>query len=224
MCNTADACGEGCQPCGDGTPHCGPGGQQCVQCLDSGDCPAGQICTANACVPDCQVPGCQTDLGPKGKKCKEAYVVGRLDAAQTAHFEGDTDGDGDDDDLNYAFGKSECWDASYDNFYRIYLRAGETLAVVLEPKETEFDAMLKLYTGTECDDDDSGIFQKNDKYLIECWNDGSDEEPESFAYVAGEEGWYTVVVDGRQSGEDSDWGDYALDVTLTCAQANCCCP
>jgi len=127
--------------------------------------------------------------------------------------------------LNYFFEKSECWDASYDNFYRIFLMPGEKLSVTATPDDLYFDLMLKIYTGTECDDDKAGWFDKNDKYLLGCYNSGWDDEPESFQYSAAAQGWYTVVVDGRQVGpEEEDWGAYEIQITLTCTQSNCCCP
>jgi len=204
-------------------PLCRPDGAGCVECLADVDCQAGFVCTANACIPDCQASGCESDLNDGGKKCSEAFVIGRTDAANTFHHSGDTYGDSNDDDLNYFLEHPECWDASYDHFFRLYLMPGDTLSVALTPKDNDFDAMLKLYTGTMCDDDDAGLFQSNATYIIQCWNDESNGDPESFSYAVNEEGWYTVVVDGRQSGEDEDWGDYDLDITLTCSQENCCC-
>jgi len=224
FCNTPQECGPACQQCGGETPLCKTDGTDCAQCLGSEDCAQGFVCQQNACVPDCQAEGCQSDLNDSGEKCSEAFVVGRLDAQNGMHFDGDTYKDGNEDDLNYVFEHPECWDASYDNFYRLFLRDGESLNVVLEPNDDEFDAMLKIYTGTKCDDDDAGLFQKNDKYLIKCYNDASDGDAESFDYVATSEGWYTVVVDGRQTGDEDDFGEYSVDIKLTCTQANCCCP
>lgn len=223
LCNTNEQCGPSCQPCNG--KLCAPGAAGCVECLVDGDCAAGFVCDdAWHCIPDCVAPGgCANDLSPSGKKCSEAKVVGRPQAASTAHFTGDTYSQGNDDDLNYFLEHSECWDASYDHFYRMYLFPQETLTVSLVPKEAQFDAMLKLYTGTECDDDSAGIFSANDKYLIQCWNDDGDGDPEGFAYTVTAEGWHTIVVDGRQSGEE-DWGEYELDVTLSCSTDNCCCP
>lgn len=224
FCDTDEQCGPACQSCGE--TQCAPDASGCVECLEDGHCADLFICDESFhCVPDCIAPtGCASDLSPSRKKCSEAWVIGRVDAKDGAHLVGDTYQESNDDDLNYFLEHSECWDASYDHFYRIYLLPGETISVLLVPKEQWFDAMLKLYTGTECDENDAGIFSSNDKYLIQCWNDDGDGDPENFSYQVAEEGWYTIVVDGRQSGEDEDWGMYELDITLTCTQDNCCCP
>ncbi len=183
-------------------------------------------CKSFKCIADCKAQGCQTSLSPSGKKCSEAWVVGRVEAAGTFTKSGDTWNQSNDDDLNYFMEHSECWDASYDHFFRIYLMPGEKLAVTATPAsgETDFDIMLKLYTGTECDDDSAGIFSANDKYLVQCWNDQSDGKGESFSYTVGSEGWYTVVVDGRLSGTDEgDYGAYTATLKLTCVEETCCC-
>jgi hypothetical protein len=225
LCNQDASCGQACQPCPALTPKCKPDGSGCVGCLGDGDCQAGWLCNANACIPPCKAQGCAADLSAGGQSCKKAFVVGRLEASKTVKFAHDTSDSGDDDDLNYFFGKTECWDASYDLFYRIYLMPGETLSAVVTPKYEYFDVMLKLYTGTECDLDSAGIFEANDKYLIGCYNSGYDEKPESFSYNASAEGWFTIVVDGRQVGSEyEDWGPFELSVTLKCSEANCCCP
>ena len=224
FCNADAQCGPACEACGGETPLCRPDGVGCVACLADADCQNGDLCTDYSCIPDCQASGCQTDLNDGGKKCSEAFVIGRPEASGIFHHEGDTYGDNNDDDLNYVFEHPECWDASYDHFFRIYLMPGDTIAVNLIPKDNFFDAMLKLYTGTMCDDDDAGLFQSNATYIIQCWNDESDGDPEFFTHAVSEEGWYTIVVDGRQSGDEEDWGEYGIDITLTCSQENCCCP
>lgn len=225
FCNQQSACGPACLSCGGEAPWCHPDGIGCVACTEDGHCVAGFHCQAFACIEDCQAQGCATALGAGGKKCSEAFVVGRVEASVGAEFSGNTDGDKDDDNLNYFLGHNECWDASYDHFYRIFLRAGESIQVNLVPDASDFDAMLKLYDGTECDDDGAGIFDDNDKYLIQCWNGDGDGDPESFSHTVDKEGWYTIVVDGRLSGDDdADYGDYDLTVELSCTEGNCCCP
>ena len=223
LCSDNASCGPSCNPCSGATPHCLPSGESCVQCLDSSNCQPGFLCMDHQCIPDCQAPACTTNLSASGKKCAEAYIVGRLEAADSTTFSGDTYGDNNDDDLNYLFGSAECWDASYDHFYRFYLMAGETLTAALTPLESEFDAMLKIYTGTECDKDSAGIFSSNDDYLIECYNSQNDGKPESFSHTFSQEGWYTIVVDGRQTGDEADYGEYTVEFALTCTQDNCCC-
>lgn len=225
LCAADDSCADSCAPCQAPTPHCLPSGAACVACLDTSQCPPDHTCEENGCKPNCAAQGCATDLSEGGKKCKDPFIVGRLDAAVGKSFAGDTENASDDDDLNYFMEHLECWDASSDNFYRIYLMPGDALSVTLKPQVDAWNAMLKIYNGTECDDDDAGIFSKNDKYLIKCFDSKDSGVPVSFNHVAATEGWYTVVVDGKLSGfEEEDYGPYTLDIKLTCADAGCCCP
>lgn len=232
LCNTPAACGPSCQPCGGALAYCPPDGAGCVECFEDAHCPAGEHCgAAQTCVPDCSAEGCNTDSGPSADKCSQAVVVGRLDAADGgAAFSGDTEDDSNDDDLSQGlFPPSKCNDDGEDHFYRIWLRPGETIAVQLDVQDNYFDAMLKLYEGTECDEDDTGIFDDNDAYLVDCWNGDGEGDGESFVWVATGEGWYTVVVDGRDAydydewPDDGDYGEYAITIILTCTEENCCC-
>ena len=223
FCNVAKSCGPNCESCGEATPFCRPDGASCAECLADGDCGSGFKCVDYTCQENCKAAGCNNDLSASGEKCSQAFIVGRTEALATFAAAGDTYQDGNDDDLNYFLDHSECWDASYDHFYRIYLMVGDVIAATVVPNATEFDVMLKLYDGTECDDDSAGIFSANDKYLVKCWNDASDNKPESFTWTADKQGWFTVVVDGRQSGEDADWGDYNFTLKLSCVEENCCC-
>lgn len=223
FCSTDEQCGPDCGACAEPTPYCRPDGSGCAGCLVDGDCEQGFKCKNFTCVENCKAMGCASDLGPTGKKCSTAYVVGRNEAMNTFQHSGDTYQDSNDDDLNYVFDFPECWDASYDNFFRIYLMPGDTITATVVPDDPLFNVMLKLYDGTECDDDNAGIFSANDKYKILCVNNGADNDPESFTWTADKTGWFTVVVDGRQSGEDEDWGLYDFSLKLTCAEANCCC-
>jgi hypothetical protein len=232
LCDTAAACGPSCQPCAGPAGVCAPGGAGCVECLVDGDCPPGAHCgDAQACVPNCAAQGCATDGAPDADKCSQARIAGRLDAANGgATFTGDTEGESNDDDLAQGwFPPSKCNDDGEDHFYRIWLRPGEILAVQLDVQDNDFDAMLKLYEGTECDENDAGIFDDNDAYLVDCWNGDGEGDDESFVWTADAEGWYTVVVDGRVEYNDDDWppdgdyGPYAITLILTCTDANCCC-
>lgn len=221
LCNDDKRCGANCEPCGGALPRCPADGAACVQCLSDADCVAADHCAAQVCAPDCTASGCVTDQGPGGKKCSQAVVVGRKDAAVGAWFSADTSDLGANDntyDGFLEFGPDECWDAAEDSAYRIYMLAGEGLHVTLYPLALQFDAMLKLYTGTACaanDEDD----------LIDCFNDDDDGGNEVATYTATSDGWISIVVDGRRAfDEDADWGPYNITVTLSCAQANCCCP
>jgi hypothetical protein len=154
-------------------------------------------------------------MSPNAKKCGTAIVVGRSQAKPGAYYSGDTTGDGDNDDLGT--NQTKCWDAKYDNFYRIWVLQGETLKADLSPLEYDFDAMLKLYEGTTCAGD--GVDD-----LISCYHAGGDGVKESFTYTATKSGWYTIVVDGRSAFSDEyDWGKYNLVVTLTCNTPDCAC-
>ena len=232
FCNTAASCGPACQACGGALAWCPPDGAGCVECFEDGHCPAGEHCGgAQTCVPDCVAQGCASLTGPGGDKCGQAIVVGRLDAADGgATFLGDTEDGSNDDDLEQGWlPPAKCYDDGEDHFYRIWLRPGETLAVQLDVQDNYFDAMLKLFEGTECDDDDAGFFENNDADLVDCWNGDGEGDDESFAWTSTGEGWYTVVVDGRDEyvydawPDDGDYGAYAITLTLTCTEQNCCC-
>ena len=185
-----------------------------MACLDDGACPADQHCAAGACVPDCQVQGCASDLAPNGKKCSTAWVIGRKAALAGFSHSSDTTDMGNDDDLDT--NKTACWDARDDVFYRVWMQAGESLTVAVTPTDWSFDVMLKLYVGTACDGDPAT--------LIGCTNDGWDDEKEQTTYTATADGWITVVVDGRMAFyDDYDFGKYTLAATLSCQAAGCCC-
>lgn len=216
-CNTAAHCGSDCLPCDATVPVCNGDTLQCVMCVVDGDCPgATDICEGEVCVTTCLADGCTTDTAPSGETCPAAKLVGRPDALAGAFYSGDTTGDGDDDNLST--NDSDCWDAKYDNFYRVYLMVGDQLAVTLTPTDSEFDAMMKLYSGIDCEANGDGD-------LIDCYDSSYDGGAESLSYTATADGWYTVVVDGRMAfTEDHDWGTYNLTLNLTCATAGCCCP
>jgi hypothetical protein len=221
LCNDDKRCGVDCEPCGAALPRCTPDGASCVACLEDADCPAEEHCAAQACVPDCSASGCLTDPSPSGNKCSQAIIVGRTDAAAEAWFSGDTSNAGTNDntyDNFLQFGPDECWDAAEDRFYRLYMLAGESVTVTLSPLVSEFDAMLKFFKGTACaanDEDD----------LLSCVNNDGDGDKEIGAHTATQDGWITIVVDGRRAfDEDADWGPYNIAIQLSCGQENCCCP
>jgi hypothetical protein len=188
-----------------------------VDCLSDADCPALEHCAGNACVPDCTAQGCATDTGPDGLKCGTAKVIGRLAAAAGYQTTGDTTGDGNDDDLP-SFGGPDCWDAQVDDFFRIWLNAGDQITVVGDPIPADYELSLKLYKGTSC----KSAWQTD---LIACeWNNG-DGKPETIVHAAVQAGWFTIVVDGASAFSDQyDWGPYSLAVSLSCVDAGCCCP
>ncbi len=219
----------GCQAaiCGNGNIETGEecdggnlGGQDCTDFGFAGGTLGCSGCSfdTSACV-NCLPQGCTTDNTPHGEECPSAKIIGRTEALTGYHHDGDTTGDGNDDDLPSGEG-AVCYDAKYDNFFRIYLLANERLDVELDPIDWDFDAMLKLYTGTDCEGGSNGYAD-----LVSCYNAASDGGVEDFTYFASADGWVTIVVDGRYAfSSDYDYGDYDLDVTLTCNHANCCCP
>jgi hypothetical protein len=217
-CNSAERCGPSCVVCGAGAPFCAPDASRCVECRGDGDCLAPEVCGASrACIPPCSAEGCASDLARDARTCGAAITVGRLDATRTAFLSGDTTGDGDNDNLST--NRTACWDAKYDNFYRIWLVSGDRIDVVLDPQSASFNSMLKLYRGIDCEGGANG-----DSDLVDCYNPGSDGADDLFSYTAPADGWVTIVVDGRSAFDDErDYGPYVLRVTLTCANEGCCC-
>lgn len=239
-CNTGDHCGPDCLPCDaatpvcksdtlecvgceddgdcvDPTPACRPDILECVECVEATHCPlATDLCESYECVSTCQAEGCTTDNGPDGETCGAAKIVGRIDAISGAFYTGDTTGDGDDDNLST--NDSDCWDAKYDNFYRMYLMVGDQLQVTLDPQESDFDAMMKLYAGIDCADN-------GEDDLIDCYDQAYDGGTETLSHTATADGWYTVVVDGRMAfSDDYDYGAYQVTFTLTYGPSGSCCP
>lgn len=217
VCNTDASCGPTCQACGSTTPYCRPDGQGCVACLTDTHCGANFHCDGGACIPNCAAQGC-VGQSTDAKKCSSATIVGRFEAKQGAMYVADTYNDGNDDDQDSPlFGSSLCWDAQADNFYRIYLIAGDILVVNLTTSKATFDSMLKLYRGTSCDGN-------GDADLVSCYNAKGDGGAEAINYTATQDGWFTVVVDGRMAGtDDQDFGPYSVSFSLSCSQVNCCC-
>jgi hypothetical protein len=163
---------------------------------------------------DCSTPmGCTSDTAPDGESCGAAKIVGRIDAIAGVNYNGDTTGDGNDDDLGT--NDSACWDAKYDNFYRLYLYDGDSLTVNLDVQDNDFNGMMKLYEGVVCENG-------GDSYT--CYNDNGDGGDESLAYVAVGDGWRTVVVDGRMAfNDDYDWGPYNIAFSLVEGAGACSC-
>jgi len=219
LCNADQRCGSDCTPCGAPTPYCTADGKGCVACLDDSHCAAADHCANGACVPDCVAQGCESNDAPDAKKCSTAKIVGREQASIWRVYTGDTTSMGSDDDLPTTLfdpGPDDCWDANNDAMYRIYLVAGDTLTAKLQQGGSDYDLMLKLYTGTACDDNKWAD-------LIDCWDDNAGSYKEQLDHTATADGWYTIVVDGR-SGPSDDYGPYTLTVSLACKFSNCCCP
>ncbi len=195
------------------------GGQDCT----SFGFATGSLSCTGACTIDtsgcatCAASGCSTDNSPNARTCSNAKIVGRVDAAGTASYLGDTDSSSNSDNDNLSaqdYNGVNCWDARKDDFYRIYLMVGDHLNAVLDP-ESGFDPMMKLYRGTTCDNNGTGD-------LVMCVQDGYNGANEVMDHTAIWEGWYSIVVDGRHS-SDPD-GSYSLDITLTYGSSGSCCP
>jgi len=215
-CDTDDACGLSCIPCPVATPFCRSGA--CRQCRGDSDCPAYWRCNAEGtCFDPCAgTQGCASDLAPAGKTCATPKVVGRTAAAAGFTTSGDTTNQGNNDDLP-SIGGPDCWDARYDLFYRVWLRAGDDLTLTATPKTSTFQVSLKLYRGTSC-----AASWKTD--LLSCRYDAGDGKPETITWRADQAGWYTVVVDGASAFDDQqDWGPFTLKVGLGCVDSDCCC-
>ena len=147
-------------------------------------------------------------------KCSNAKVIGRTVARDSLGVDGDTTGDGNDDDLPTL---EDCWDANADDMFKVYLRKGDTLAVTATPLVSDYDLSLKIYRGTACDD--NGMTD-----VVKCWHSAGNGKAESGQYTAAADGWATIVVDGESAfSEELDWGTYRLVATLTCVDAGCCC-
>ncbi len=68
-----NTCVLGTVPCADPTPVCDEDNEQCVECLISADCPAGEVCEANSCV----ILGCQNnaDCSDLADECNMGVCV-----------------------------------------------------------------------------------------------------------------------------------------------------
>ena len=218
VCKTASACGATCSACGGATPHCLDQGatSKCVQCLGNADCGSGQICTNNSCGPaGCPPPLEACTNGSQNRdKCSGARVISRVDA-------GDSGGFTINDDTCYAYNRLDdsgsCYDAGADHTYRIYLRAGESMAVTLTDSwscptysSSYWNATLKIFSNAGCTD-----LLCTNKDVCDDYFSGTKN------YVAAKDGWYIIVVDGSTAFDDE--GDYTLKVKLTCGAQGCGC-
>ena len=223
-CTTAIACGSSCGACNAPTPYCHADGHcaQCQAATVATDCPAGWQCTAagNCLDPCAGTQGCATDTkSTNGTKCSTAWTLGRSALAKGLNINGDTTDRGDDDDLPSSLFNAppDCWDANWDEAYKVYLFAGDVLKVNGIPLSSTYTLSLKLYRGTSCASN-----WKAD--LIACKWKAGDGGTESYAYTATQDGWVSIVVDGASAFDtEEDWGPYTLNATLTCSGNKCCC-
>ena len=124
-------------------------------------------------------------------------------------------------DTCYAYNRLDdsgsCYDAGADHTYRIYLRAGESMAVTLTDSwacptynSSFWDATLKIFSNSGCND-----LLCTSKDVCDDYFSGTKN------YVAAKDGWYIIVVDGSTAFDDE--GDYTLKVKLTCGAQGCAC-
>lgn len=225
-CTTPAACGPSCVPCSPPTPYCFMG-DHCVECQPetaSTDCPPNWWCDANGiCTDPCAgTSGCITDtISSNGTKCATAWVLGRKDLAKGLTISGNTSGRKNDDDLPsktiFTPNNPDCWDANEDDAYKVWMFAQDVLSVTAKPLSPTFDLSLKLYKGTSC----APTWQTD---LITCQWHADDGQSESYTYVASNDGWVSIVVDGASAFTDEgDFGPYSLTAKLVCSGLKCCC-
>lgn len=162
----------------------------------------------------CDVVGC-LDGSESGAGCLGARVVGRKTASQAGGFQvsGSTCGAG--NDLS-GYDAQSCKDDGKDRAYRLYLKKFEKLDVLLTQgakcaASSSWDRVFKIHSGTSCTD--KGCGKK-----LQCSNTGAGTW--STTFVAPDDGWYVVVVDGKTG---SDGGDYTLTLSLLCIFGGCEC-
>ena len=217
-------CGDACVECSQGKPYCVMG--TCVECIHDNECGTALVCIDNQCVlkPCSGSEGCfGPNNSPPGAVCNTAKVIGRLDAMEQFTYSGNTEGTGDND----AVGDNPLWgacpDAGTDQFYKIYLKAGDELTVSADPSDSgvliKYNLVLKLYKGDAC-------YSTDASEPILCKNDSpGGGQPEAFGYPANEDGWVTIVVDGTSViANSAASGEYTITVNLACSDDNCCCP
>lgn len=215
-CQSDTRCGAACTDCSEAGAHCSSDFTECVACRTSADCGSVErVCNeANECEErTCALPAeaCSTGGGGNKRDCARAEVIGRDEAAA---------GYSERDDLWFStIGDNQCSSAwGEDDFYRIFMFAGESIDVVLENDAWDnVDMILAIFasgtycTGTTCDT------------MPVCEDDRGWSGDESVAnFVASQDGWYTIKVDADDWIDDD--GSYELKVTLRCNGADCGCP
>ncbi|MFH0900162.1 MAG: trypsin-like serine protease [Pseudomonadota bacterium] len=227
LCDTWASCGASCVQCPGNTDSCLNGVCVCSNpagcpCTSNADCLADEICwtAAGECVKTCANPYeyCVDGLQSK-TTCANAQVVDRAAAGVVggAVRSGDVA-------TGLDSGSLACQDlvgAGLENYYRIYLFAGETLNLRASFTTTLscWDILLALYSA------DPAVNCKGCSSVLGCadlyvtaYGDGCDEK---FTYTAPADGWYTIRV------ENDGWTvgakPYDLYISLTCNQAGCGC-
>ncbi|HPS31436.1 MAG TPA: EGF domain-containing protein [bacterium] len=223
FCNTDGQCGAACTSCGGGTPKCKTTGATtaCVECIDDSNCAGGNVCnlSTNVCVAPIPAESCAN--GSQNRRgCGNARIIGRSIAKTSSGFaiSADTCSASNDHDLPSS---DECWDANSDHSYRIYIRAGESVAIQLTTGDpcsysvSDWDATLKLYTNiTVCNNENKNEYDYCKIYITSTHNK---------TFTATVDTWLYIIVDGSSAFDDE--GDYSLNVKLqNCTTAGCNCP
>lgn len=178
----------GCPTC---TPDCA--GRQCGDdgCGGTcGSCTAPAICDASGrCVgPICPVQGCTTGTHSRDR-CANARVIGRATAAASSGYTIR-------DDTCHASHRDDtsCWDAGADQFYRIFLRAGERIDVHIDIgwacpacSSSWWYSTFQIYGSADSTDTTCATRLVCEESIDDSFND---------AFTATEDRWYMLVVDG----------------------------
>jgi hypothetical protein len=144
--------------------------------------------------------------------CKNAKVIGRTKAAS-----GYTDSTDNCSRTSSSNNTSGCDDDGGENYYRIYLSAGDVIKVSLTTSWTcdfstsGWTAALEIYSNSGCGDTTCAM-------SAVCKDDNYDQ---SDTFTAPQDGWFIIIVDSYDV--DVDEGEYDLSVKLTCKTAGCGC-
>ncbi|MBK9000636.1 MAG: hypothetical protein IPM35_33355 [Myxococcales bacterium] len=166
----------------------------------------------------CAVVGC-ADGSESGAGCSAARVVGRPSAAKLGGFQVTANTCSAANDVS-GYDATSCKDQGRDRSWRLYLKKFEKLDVLLTQgakcsSATSWERVFKIYSGTSCTDQTCGK-----KHL--CANTGAGTWGTSF--VAPEDGWYVIVVDGKNGpGAGDDSGEFTLTLSLLCVFGGCEC-
>jgi hypothetical protein len=144
---------------------------------------------------------CADDRTGDRATCATAWIVGR--AGAIADIAGETYGAGDDGACGSGEGEG------LDQFYRIYLLAGETLDATMTDPDWKIDPVLALYapaaagTAASCE------------AVLEC-ADAVVYGSESFSHTADVTGWYTIAADSNEDAPDLAYDAYTLRLSVDC--------
>jgi hypothetical protein len=142
--------------------------------------------------------------------CTNARIIGRMTAGTPAGY---TTSPTTCSSMNL-MDVGGCADAGFDHTYRIFMRQGESITAMLstgaECLGSTWFATLKFMTNAGCNST-----QCTTNVLCDANNSSTTN-----SYVAPQDGWYIIVVDG---GSSSNKGTYTLNVKLTCNVGACEC-